>query len=1574
VTSPGSGSEHVSRYRALGEFDSLIRAARDARRALRELREEEAKLNSQSLSDDQKITASKQNRARAERESANSAKAAIADLNRGDAAGKAGEEAGSSYHKGLGRGIQRSNNSGGNRQLIQATIKAFQDTFGKAGESAGEDFAKRAEDKINSSLGGRLRTLNRTLSQLKLDPLVLDVDAEDANQSIAAIEFELKKLAHEDTDINVRILSNRALGDIRTISRSLKDELGAEALKDAERIRRELEKIDALPSGKSFRFWALTAMADMTRVFEEADRGTSVFTKLRQAASAGGGGGGFLRSFISGFDDFSESSSRLLQRLGRVSGELYRMPGLIAVLVSAIPALISGIGALGGGALSLASGIGAAGGAIAAIPGLGFAAIGAIGGLTSAFGGFGDVLKEAQKAEIEESQVKEQARLGTDKALTATQKYNLALKDMAPATRDVTKAIVDFSNKWAKTSEIVGENFFKEVVDSTDRLNTLLPIAENFFGRSASALGKVADEGIRMITSGPWKRDFRTISENNYTVITNMARAGLSLANVFRNIAIAAGPFTTWITRALKEGADAFADWSAQARSNGSIADFLDETKESLQSLWQIFKNLGSIVSSFFNATVDEGQSYLRTLEDITGHWADVADAQEQANSPLREWMTNIRPVLSALGDLIRDLARGIGNLASNQSNIQTMIDLLDTLRTRVLPPILEILQHLNDSGIAVTVAEALGDMLEAISTFLESGAASALTVFVTVLANFAELLFNIASLPGVSNVLGGLAAGLAALAAVSIVARFTGLFKLWDFFTWMVRNRGNLSGAFADAARNAAGLQSSGQSAPIARNTPSPIAGIGSEIVGGGNTARSIENTGRAAENANGKVSVFSRTVGGLSTAGSRVQGALGGLVGFLGGPWGIALSAAAVGVTFLVDSLMGQRREAEDTKNAFQALKSAYSDLSQGNTDQVNQLAETDKKFKELAERAERFGVSLTDVSGALNDNDQNLTRVNTQLDAQIATYERLRIAALEAGGPTAAIPYKQLKDEAIEFKDSINQVAEAQSRNNELTKTSADSARTYQDRLAGMTQAQVDSVVAAGDLEARIQTLSSALDTMSSATSTARDRSSALSDIIKAEYGEMMTANEATENWNSQILTLKESVEANGKSLSVHSREGLRNRDALQAAAKAARDLYLEDIASGVPMKEATQRHRDRIKELQKEADKALGTKKETRDLIKMYGEVPEDVQTELSTKGYVKVYQEMQDLKALQASLQSGKSLKEAEREVEESKARASMKGWGDGYGAPGFRSGGPVWGAGTRTSDSIRAWLSNGEFVHPTDAVEYYGLPVMEALRQKKLDRTVVAEALPDVSNDKFASGGTVHSKECPICASGGHKFAKGGGVGWPFPVDVSDTMIKKAWAEVGLGGAGGPGGYKWQMQVLRQRFPGLPLISGPRPGARTLSGNRSYHALGRAVDLPPRRDVAQWIRSNFGARTKELITPYNDLNIWNGKPHRYTGAVWNQHNFAGGNPHDHWAFNQGGLVDLMEMLNMQNIMPKQQTSLPTTPRTLSPAASSVVNNSTDNTRTFGDVIINNPMPERAGDSIRDALYRTQLLY
>lgn len=80
----------------------------------------------------------------------------------------------------------------------------------------------------------------------------------------------------------------------------------------------------------------------------------------------------------------------------------------------------------------------------------------------------------------------------------------------------------------------------------------------------------------------------------------------------------------------------------------------------------------------------------------------------------------------------------------------------------------------------------------------------------------------------------------------------------------------------------------------------------------------------------------------------------------------------------------------------------------------------------------------------------------------------------------------------------------------------------------------------------------------------------------------------------------------------------------------------------------------------------------------------------------------------------------------------------------------FATGGYVRGAGTTTSDSIRALLSDKEFVQPADATAYYGVQFMEMLRRRAIPREMLTALMGNRSmpvhkprTPRFSSGGFV---------------------------------------------------------------------------------------------------------------------------------------------------------------------------------------------------------------------------------------
>lgn len=97
-------------------------------------------------------------------------------------------------------------------------------------------------------------------------------------------------------------------------------------------------------------------------------------------------------------------------------------------------------------------------------------------------------------------------------------------------------------------------------------------------------------------------------------------------------------------------------------------------------------------------------------------------------------------------------------------------------------------------------------------------------------------------------------------------------------------------------------------------------------------------------------------------------------------------------------------------------------------------------------------------------------------------------------------------------------------------------------------------------------------------------------------------------------------------------------------------------------------------------------------------------------------------------------------------------------------------------------------------------------------------------------------------------------------------------------------------GYERMERIIRAAFPDIQITSRFRPGSITVSGNLSYHARGRALDLSPRMDVFNWIAANYPDSAEIIFTPAGARQIKNGRPYVYAANVAKGHW-----DHIHWA-------------------------------------------------------------------------------
>ncbi|MBQ1047849.1 hypothetical protein KBX50_05170 [Micromonospora sp. C51] len=649
-----------------------------------------------------------------------------------------------------------------------------------------------------------------------------------------------------------------------------------------------------------------------------------------------------------------------------------------------------------------------------------------------------------------------------------------------------------------------------------------------------------------------------------------------------------------------------------------------------------------------------------------------------------------------------------------------------------------------------------------------------------------------------------------------------------------------------------------------------------------------------------------------------------LGALVGFLGGPVGAAVTAATLLVGGLVAATIEYRSKVETLKVALGQLGEAYDEATrsgkaaaQGTRDALAGIVATNPDLQEAVVTLRELGVSFDDFSAAATGSASDMDAILAVLDREIDVVgdkwrKQFFTDPIEAATTTSdrLKRLRQLRAAIIENADAMRTAQTAQDAMNSSQNRANNLSKIF-GTVAGPVSIDVYRQLAAqyDANAARIQVLTNLTDVFANKQSTAAERADALRAAIEQETSAAIDAVEAAENLRRKTIDLAEAVRSNGTtSLNMNTAAGLRNRDALEAAAEAVRERYLADVESGKPMKEATRLHDERIKALIEEARRLGLDEKAARSLIKTYGEIPEDIKTVYSTKGFDKIYKELQELQFAQYALSQGMTPAAAwtawqEKQNDYRKKRQRTGGHlefsGDGYGLGGgpgvqaqfYSTGGRVWGAGTSTSDSNLAWLSNREFVQPASAVDYYGEGLMEAIRHKLLPKGL----LPG-----FATGGINMPMRLSLANT---------------RIPAMDEVREAVLSRLGTGAPSSGGiGSADMMRLLRVVFPGLPMYSGFRPGSRTSSGNLSYHAMaaadgdkGRAVDIPPRQDVFNWIHDNFFRATRELIWGGDpSRNIHNGRYHRYSESLLRAHGpyrgVPGVSPHIHWAYDAGGFL------------------------------------------------------------------------
>lgn len=512
----------------------------------------------------------------------------------------------------------------------------------------------------------------------------------------------------------------------------------------------------------------------------------------------------------------------------------------------------------------------------------------------------------------------------------------------------------------------------------------------------------------------------------------------------------------------------------------------------------------------------------------------------------------------------------------------------------------------------------------------------------------------------------------------------------------------------------------------------------------------------GAAFRTAKGDVEGFAGTVRGVGAASlTGFKAGVSGLVGALGGPWGLAIAGATAGLTMWISSQQKAKAAAEAHTGKVRALTQEIIENGGALTKQTQLQRVQEAQGKGLYDVARKIGVSTMTMTDAILGNVDAIGEVNRAWDAANKQAEETATDGFDGIVVELAEMFIKADDARNGFGDLSSSMVEANT-NATLSK----------ERLAEMgivigdagdkakeTAAGLDAMGAAASssdmLKASVEALGGKFDDT-------KTDGQHLVDVIKGLTDAQTNAIDLEENYEAALDGLTASIKDNGKTLDIHTEKGRSNRDALENAAKAIRDRTLADIEAGVPAAEAIARHDARARALQTEANKAGFAKTESQLLIAKYSEIPKNVRTIIETQGFEETQAKLEKLSAGQYLLAKGIPVTPANLRQFNQERRFNN-----------FASGGLINGPGGPKSDIIPIWASNKEFMQPADTVAHYGVPFMEALRQKRIPR-----------------------------------MAQGGYLNWPFPVDTTKTQIPAFGSAIQVG-AVGAGVSRWAPLVLQ---------------------------------------------------------------------------------------------------------------------------------------------------------------------------
>lgn len=295
----------------------------------------------------------------------------------------------------------------------------------------------------------------------------------------------------------------------------------------------------------------------------------------------------------------------------------------------------------------------------------------------------GDAARSVAEAQHQVKVANDAAALSSEKTASQVNTLAAAMSKLSPAAQQFVRFLHDEllpDLKQLKTA--ASENLFPQLTQALRTLSAgLLPTFVKGTKETADALGDLAVEAAGVLTSGPFRRDFAALLSANAGLIRTYGSAGLSLASVFKDIAVASIPVTQRFADFVKSTSESAAAMTEAGRESGKLEGFFNRAGDVAAQLGRILGNIGLGIFHVGQAGQESGQKLLDSFEQATAKFKEMTGLADTQNK-LKEYFEVTAESTKAFGRLLNTTFLELMKLGGDDH----LPALIESVRTDLVP------------------------------------------------------------------------------------------------------------------------------------------------------------------------------------------------------------------------------------------------------------------------------------------------------------------------------------------------------------------------------------------------------------------------------------------------------------------------------------------------------------------------------------------------------------------------------------------------------------------------------------------------------------------------------------------------------------------------------------------------------------------------------------------------------------------------------------------------------------------------------------------------------------------------